>query len=191
MTLRRDSGRLLERADLHGVFDAPLGGDRRQRILHDRMRRGIPTMVERPVALEHTSKRSIHELVCAERVEESLTVLQQAFELFVERRDQIRLVDTELLHRRARPQSGSVPHLSLPIARAKKKNRLVRTATHTIGRENRVGFVESGQVVKITSRAERVEDVAIAEPLGRGRENEETVAEPIEDTLPALVEQLR
>lgn len=57
--------------------------------------------------------------------------------------------------------------------------------------EHGFGLVEAGEIVKITTRAKGVGDIPIAKPDGCRGQNEQTVAESVENALTTPPKKLR
>jgi hypothetical protein len=82
----------------------------------------------------------------------------------------------------------AVPDLALRVARPNEENRVVPSSAEPIGGEERLGLLESGQVIEVAIGAIRMEHIAVANLELRRGKKEETVAEAIEQLLSPLAE---
>jgi hypothetical protein len=82
----------------------------------------------------------------------------------------------------------AVPDLALRVARPNEENRVVPSSAEPIGGEERLGLLESGQVIEVAIGAIRMEHIAVANLELRRGKKEEAVAEAIEQLLSPFAE---
>ncbi len=189
--LGRDCGRLFEGCDLVSILDESLLGDRRSRILDGGMGRRISAMLLYRDSFEDRGERAIQNLVVAEPMEEPHCSVEELLEAAERIRGGTRFLDGELPESSSGPEPWTVPNLALRVAGAYEKDRMVAPAAQAIGREERTGLFDARQVVEVAVGAEGVEDVPVSNLEPCRRQQEEAVAEAIEEPLPPLSEDLR
>jgi len=180
-----------ERRNFVAVFDEARKRNGGARVRDNGMRSGVGARVEGGNPFKNAPEVTIPRLIHAQGVEEAVVLREKRLDPFVDRLHGMSLVDSKPRHGATGTEAGPVPELSLRLARPQEQDRLVLGGAQPLRHEDRFRLVEPGEVVKITIGAERVQNIPVSESLGRRRQNQHSVAEPVEQTLTPPAKALR
>jgi hypothetical protein len=124
-----------------------------------------------------------------EAMEHRAMLREQVRQLVPEVGDRMRFVGAKLRLRALRAKALAIPDLARRIARPHEQDRAMAAQTGAPRRQHRFRLGEPGQEVEVGPGTELVQHVAVAALLRRGGQQQEAVAERVEQTLAAATVQ--
>ena len=134
---------------------------------------------------ENVEQAAIELGVATKRVPDRAVVRDQLWQVRPQRVDRAGLVDTEALLHPAGAEAPPVPDLASLVARANEQHGPVAAAVQPPRDQHDRGLREARQVDQVRVWTVVIEDVAVADRLGRAGEDQDAVAELVQQALSA------